>query len=68
MSPRRMSLLTTSLSQRLNKFITERAAAVAVFLLFIAAAAYYNLPEPEFLNTKFGWEYGNIAESLALGH
>ena len=67
MSARRMSLLTTSLSQRLNKFITERAAAVAVFLLFIAAAAYYNLPEPEFLNTKFGWEYGNIAESLALG-
>lgn len=42
-------------------------AAVAAFLLFIAAAAYYNLPEPEFLNTKFGWEYGNIAESLALG-
>jgi len=51
----------------LNKFITERMAAVAAFLLFIAAAAYYNLPEPEFLNTKFGWEYGNIAESLALG-
>lgn len=42
-------------------------AAIAAFLLFIAAAAYYNLPEPEFLNTKFGWEYGNIAESLALG-
>lgn len=67
MSARQMLLLTTSLSQRLNKFITERMAAVAAFLLFIAAAAYYNLPEPEFLNTKFGWEYGNIAESLALG-
>ncbi len=62
-----MSPLTISLSQRLNKFITDRAAAIAVFLLFITAAAYYNLPEPEFLNIKFGWEYGNIAESLALG-
>ena len=60
--------LTISLLQRLNKFITDRVAAIAVFLLFIAAAAYYNLPEPEFLNTKFGWEYGNIADSLALGH
>ncbi len=67
MRARQMSPLTISLSQRLNKFISDRVAVFAAFLLFIAAAAYYNIPEPEFLNTKFGWEYGNIAESLALG-
>jgi hypothetical protein len=55
-------------SFRLNKFKKEHLVPLAAFLLFLATAAYYNFPEPEFLNTKFGWEYGNIAESLVLGH
>ncbi len=41
--------------------------AIGAFLLFMATAAYYNFPTPEFLNTKFGWEYGNIAEALVQG-
>jgi|CXWJ01.1.fsa_nt_gi hypothetical protein len=68
MRARQMSPLTISLLQRLNKFASDRVAVLAAFLLFIATAAYYNIPEPEFLNTTFGWEYGNIAASLALGH
>jgi hypothetical protein len=40
---------------------------LGAFLLFLATAAYYNIPSPEFLNTKFGWEYGNIAEALVQG-
>lgn len=41
--------------------------AIGAFVLFAASAAYYNLPEPEYLNLTFGWEYGNIAEALVNG-
>jgi hypothetical protein len=40
---------------------------LCVFLLFVSTAAFYNIPEPEYLNTTFGWEYGNIAEALVNG-
>ncbi len=57
-----------SSSFRLNNFKKEHLVPLGVFLLFLATAAYYNIPTAEFLNTKFGWEYGNIAESLVRGH
>ena len=41
--------------------------AIGAFLLFLGTAAYYNIPTPEVLNTRFGWEYGNIAETLVEG-
>jgi len=56
-----------SLSPRLNKLINDRTIVLCAFLLFVATAAFYNIPEPEYLNTTFGWEYGNIAEALANG-
>jgi hypothetical protein len=56
-----------SSSQRLNKLFNDRLAAIGVFLLFLATAAFLNIPTPETLNLSFGWEYGNIAGALVEG-
>lgn len=56
-----------SSSPRLNKLPNDRFAAIVVFLLFLATAAFLNIPTPETLNLSFGWEYGNIAGALAEG-
>jgi len=40
---------------------------MGVFLVFLATAAFLNIPTPEVLNLSFGWEYGNIAEALVQG-
>lgn len=53
--------------QRLSKLLNDRLLALGAFFLFAATAAYYNIPEPEYLNLTFGWEYGNIAEALVNG-
>ena len=57
----------TSSSHRSNKFIRDRAPALSAFLLFLATAAFLNIPTPELLNLSFGYEYGNIAEALVQG-
>lgn len=56
-----------SLFQRLSKLLNDRLLAIGAFLLFIATAAVYNIPTPQYLNLTFGWEYGNIAEALVNG-
>ncbi len=56
-----------SLLQRLNKLLNDRLLAFGSFLIFVATAAIYNIPNPEYLNLTFGWEYGNIAEALVNG-
>lgn len=57
----------TSSLPRLNKILNDRVAAAGAFLLFLATAAFLNIPTPEQLNLSFGWEYGNIAEALVQG-
>lgn len=51
-----------------NKLSKNVVIGIVVFMLLMATAAYYNLPNPQKQNAKFGWEYGNIAESLVTGY
>ena len=41
--------------------------AAVVFAVLMSTALYYNYPQPRTQNANFAWEYGNTAESLALG-